>query len=204
MYARGRARRLTASTSAHGLAGRRPATGRIPLSHSNIRCRITDDIRTTDEIDSAIGALTNHVRTVVEKSGREVPASSDRRRLPADVLELIIAKKAALRRASAYPIAKPVVVCNLISYGILLWGNAADIQKIFVLQKRAIHAIYKLGPHNAEIAECLADSIESQCSHASRLHDIAHIQHIEEAVQNKASNPKTICLPSRSAKSKRW
>ncbi|GBP93017.1 hypothetical protein EVAR_24108_1 [Eumeta japonica] len=29
--------------------------------------------------------------------------------------------------------------------------------------------------------------MESQCSHASPLHDIAYIQHIEEEVQNKAS-----------------
>ncbi|GBP23169.1 hypothetical protein EVAR_82332_1 [Eumeta japonica] len=67
---------------------------------------IPDDIGTTDEIDSAIGAVTNHVRTVVEKSGREVLASSDRRKLPADVLELIRAKNAALHRVSVYPSAE--------------------------------------------------------------------------------------------------
>ncbi|GBP66600.1 Probable RNA-directed DNA polymerase from transposon BS [Eumeta japonica] len=33
---------------------------------------------------------------------------------------------------------------------------------------------------DAEIAECLADSIETQCSHASPPHDIAHISRIEE------------------------
>ncbi|GBP71315.1 hypothetical protein EVAR_57699_1 [Eumeta japonica] len=33
---------------------------------------------------------------------------------------------------------------------------------------------------DAEIAECLADSIETQCSHASPPHDIAHINRIEE------------------------
>ncbi|GBP22670.1 hypothetical protein EVAR_13951_1 [Eumeta japonica] len=37
-------------------------------------------------------ALTNHVRTVVEESEREVPASSDRRKFPPDILELIRAK----------------------------------------------------------------------------------------------------------------
>ncbi|GBP00321.1 Probable RNA-directed DNA polymerase from transposon BS [Eumeta japonica] len=31
---------------------------------------------------------------------------------------------------------------SLMSYGIWLWGNAADIHKIFVLQKRAVRAIY--------------------------------------------------------------
>ena len=34
---------------------------------------------------------------------------------------------------------------SVMSYGILLWGRAADIQTIFVLQKRAIRAIYNLG-----------------------------------------------------------
>ncbi|GBP03443.1 hypothetical protein EVAR_91013_1 [Eumeta japonica] len=59
---------------------------------------IPDNIRTTDEIDSAIGALTNHIRTVVEKCEREVPASSDRRKFPPDILELIRAKNKALPR----------------------------------------------------------------------------------------------------------
>ncbi|GBP16383.1 hypothetical protein EVAR_9966_1 [Eumeta japonica] len=56
----------------------------------------------------------------------------------------------------------------------------------------------------AGIAKYLADSIKSQCSHASPPHDIAHIKYIVEEVQNKTSlEPKTICLPSLSAKSKR-
>ncbi|GBP08457.1 Probable RNA-directed DNA polymerase from transposon X-element [Eumeta japonica] len=54
---------------------------------------IPNDIASTDEIDLAIGALTNHVRTVVEESEREVPASSDRRKFPPDILELIRAKR---------------------------------------------------------------------------------------------------------------
>lgn len=33
---------------------------------------------------------------------------------------------------------------SVMSYGILLWGKAADIQVIFVLQKRAVRAIYKM------------------------------------------------------------
>ncbi|CAH2211691.1 jg6806, partial [Pararge aegeria aegeria] len=38
---------------------------------------------------------------------------------------------------------------SIMSYGILLWGNAADINTIFVLQKRAIRAIYNLGPKDS-------------------------------------------------------
>ncbi|GBP06454.1 hypothetical protein EVAR_4589_1 [Eumeta japonica] len=59
---------------------------------------IPDDIRTINEIDSAIGALTSHIKTVVKKCEREVPTSSDRRKFPPDNLELIRAKNAALRR----------------------------------------------------------------------------------------------------------
>ncbi|CAK1600201.1 unnamed protein product [Parnassius mnemosyne] len=35
---------------------------------------------------------------------------------------------------------------SIMSYGILLWGHAADTEIIFVLQKRAIRAIYDLKP----------------------------------------------------------
>lgn len=34
---------------------------------------------------------------------------------------------------------------SVMSYGILLWGGAADAEAIFILQKRAIRAIYMLG-----------------------------------------------------------
>ncbi|GBP23171.1 hypothetical protein EVAR_82334_1 [Eumeta japonica] len=55
---------------------------------------IPDGISTTDEIDSAIGALTSHVRTVVRRCEWEVPASSNRRKFPPDIFELIRAKNA--------------------------------------------------------------------------------------------------------------
>lgn len=38
---------------------------------------------------------------------------------------------------------------SVMSYGILLWGKAADIQNIFVLQKRAVRAIYQLGARDS-------------------------------------------------------
>ncbi|GBP81166.1 hypothetical protein EVAR_25092_1 [Eumeta japonica] len=53
------------------------------------------DLRALFALGDAVilfGALTNHVRTVVEESEREVPASSDRRKFPPDILELIRAK----------------------------------------------------------------------------------------------------------------
>ncbi|GBP79378.1 Probable RNA-directed DNA polymerase from transposon BS [Eumeta japonica] len=64
---------------------------------------IPDVLQTTDEIDSSIGALTNHIQKVVKSCSREAPVDVDRRRLPADALELLRAKNAALRHAYAYP-----------------------------------------------------------------------------------------------------
>ncbi|GBP94600.1 Probable RNA-directed DNA polymerase from transposon BS [Eumeta japonica] len=65
---------------------------------------IPDDIVSNNDIDTAIGALTKHIRSVVKRCQKKVPANSDRRGLPAEVRELIRAKNAALRRANAYPI----------------------------------------------------------------------------------------------------
>lgn len=38
---------------------------------------------------------------------------------------------------------------SIMSYGILLWGQAANVHSVFVLQKRAIRAIYKLRCHDS-------------------------------------------------------
>ncbi|GBP87555.1 RNA-directed DNA polymerase from mobile element jockey [Eumeta japonica] len=64
---------------------------------------ISNDIVSTDDIDIAIGALTNNITPVVENSSRIVPAKSDRRELPRDVSELIRTKNAALCRAENPP-----------------------------------------------------------------------------------------------------
>ncbi|GBP72646.1 hypothetical protein EVAR_83156_1 [Eumeta japonica] len=53
---------------------------------------IPNDIVSTDDIDYAIGALTNHITIVIENSTRVVPAKSDRKELLSDVSELIRAK----------------------------------------------------------------------------------------------------------------
>ncbi|GBP43739.1 hypothetical protein EVAR_29721_1 [Eumeta japonica] len=64
---------------------------------------IPDVIETTDEIDSTIGACTNHIRVVVKRCSRVISASVDRWKLPADALELLRAKNTALRHGYAYP-----------------------------------------------------------------------------------------------------
>lgn len=38
---------------------------------------------------------------------------------------------------------------SIMSYGLLLWGSAADINRIFILQKRAVRFIYQLKPRDS-------------------------------------------------------
>ncbi|GBP65266.1 Probable RNA-directed DNA polymerase from transposon BS [Eumeta japonica] len=70
---------------------------------------------------------------------------------------------------------------SLMSYGILLWGNAADIQKIFVLQKRAVRAIYKLGPRGR------TERVDRRTRAAAKLRQELYVteSHAGEAVGEK-------------------
>ncbi|GBP56827.1 Probable RNA-directed DNA polymerase from transposon BS [Eumeta japonica] len=55
---------------------------------------------------------------------------------------------------------------------------------------------FEHGHRRRGVAECLADSRETQCSHASPPHDIAHISRIEEEVLQKTSlEPKDDLAP---------
>lgn len=38
---------------------------------------------------------------------------------------------------------------SIMSDGILLWGNAAEFDTVFTLQKRAVRAIYEMGPRES-------------------------------------------------------
>ncbi|GBP11668.1 Probable RNA-directed DNA polymerase from transposon BS [Eumeta japonica] len=181
---------------------------------------IPNGISTTYEIDFAISALTNHIRTVVEKCEWEVPSSSDRRRLPPDILELIRVKNAALRCASLYPTPEYRSRARTLQSEVrtlvleLRNENWSDLMeeitpshKVFwkITETLKTEGYIPISPlkrqdnsvalDDEEIAECLADSIESQCSHASPPHDIAHIHQIEEEVQHKVSLEPKDTLP---------
>ncbi|GBP60591.1 RNA-directed DNA polymerase from mobile element jockey [Eumeta japonica] len=173
---------------------------------------IPDDIRTTEQIDHAIGALTSHVRTVVKRCEREVPASSDRWKFPPDILELIRAKNKALRRASAYPTpeyrSRARALQREVKAHVQEFRNESwsDLMEEITPSHKAFWKITKvlktegytpisplkrpdgsIALNDVEVAECIADSIETQCSHASPPHDIAHISRIEEEIHQKTS-----------------
>ncbi|GBP40816.1 Probable RNA-directed DNA polymerase from transposon BS [Eumeta japonica] len=173
---------------------------------------IPDVIQTTDEIDSSIGALTNHIQKVVKRCSREVPAAVDRRKVPADALELIRAKNAALRHAYAYPTSENRSRARALQRRVRArmsevkneeWSNLMeDItpshQAFWKLTKALKSEGYlptpplkkadsSLAVDDVEKAECLADSLELQCSHTIPPIDIHHIARVEEEVRHKTS-----------------
>ncbi|GBP16386.1 Probable RNA-directed DNA polymerase from transposon BS [Eumeta japonica] len=181
---------------------------------------IPDNIKTTDEIDHTIGALTNYIATVVENSSREVPAADSRRKLPEDVRVLLKAKNAAMRCASAYPTCENRSCARALQRKVkariqefkndncstfmeditpshqAYWKLAKALKSDCHLSTPALRT-----PDNSfavddrEKAECLADSIEQQCSNYS-IHDAAHSHRIEEEVRMKISlEPKDDLAP---------
>ncbi|GBP20896.1 hypothetical protein EVAR_80715_1 [Eumeta japonica] len=145
---------------------------------------IPNDIASTDEIDLAIGALTNHVRTVVGDNVRKFSAFSDHRKLTADVLELVRAKNVVLHRTSAYSTAQYKSRARFLQYQVRAciwevrnenWSNSIEeitsTHKAFwnvtktlktegyipvPLLKRSNNSI---DLDDAEIVKCLADCI---------------------------------------------
>ncbi|GBP93270.1 RNA-directed DNA polymerase from mobile element jockey [Eumeta japonica] len=161
---------------------------------------------------------------VKSPTGKESGGSgiSDRRKFPPDILELIRAKNKALRRASAYPTPEyrsraraPLqreVKARVQEFRNECWSDLMEeirpSHKAFWSVTKALktEGYTPIPPlkrldgstalDDAEVAECLADSIETQCSHVSPPHDPAHISRIEEEVLQKTSlEPKDDLTP---------
>ncbi|GBP11871.1 Probable RNA-directed DNA polymerase from transposon BS [Eumeta japonica] len=160
----------------------------------------------------ALGARPHQsIATVVENSSREVPAADSRRKLPEDVRVLLRAKNAAMRRASVYPTCENRSCARALQRKVKAWIQEFKNDKWSILMEEITpshQAYWKLAkalksdgylptpalrkPDNTfavddrEKAECLADSIEQQCSNNS-IHDAAHSHRIEEEVRMKIS-----------------
>ncbi|GBP67571.1 hypothetical protein EVAR_98625_1 [Eumeta japonica] len=184
---------------------------------------IPNDIVSTHDIDNAIGALTNHIRTVIESSSRTVPAKSDRRELPGDIIELIRDKNAALHRARKY------LICENRSHTRALQLKVkARIKEVWhenwsnlIVEISPSHQAYwrlakalktdgaipipALRKPDRSIAfddrekTVLADSFEQQCTE-NPPYDSEHVHKVEEEVRHRVSHPKTIWILSHKTK----
>ncbi|GBP36084.1 Probable RNA-directed DNA polymerase from transposon BS [Eumeta japonica] len=111
----------------------------------------------------------DHRPALMMSSSRTVPAKSDRRELPGDVIELIRDKNAAFRRAGKYP------TCESRS-------RAAVLTPTLKLPDDSIAF------DDREKAECLSDSIEHQCSD-NPPYDFENVWWVEEEVFHRVSLP---------------
>ncbi|GBP18152.1 Probable RNA-directed DNA polymerase from transposon BS [Eumeta japonica] len=129
------------------------------------------------------GALTNYIQKVVKSCSREALAAVDRRKLPADALELLTAKNAALRHAYAYPTREYRSKARVLQRRV----RARMLEEGYLPTPPLTKSDSSLAVDNSEKAECLADSLELQCSHTIPPNDSHHITRIEEKVRHKTS-----------------
>ncbi|GBP05032.1 Probable RNA-directed DNA polymerase from transposon BS [Eumeta japonica] len=150
-----------------------------PISNS-----IPNDIISTDEIDNAIGALSNHIRTVVENSSRTVPAKSDRKKLPRDVNELVKARMKEVRNENWSNLMTEISP-SLKAY----WGLAKALKTEVAVPTLTLKRQDKCIVFNDQKkAECSADSIEKQCSE-NLPYDFEHVSRVEKEVRHRISLP---------------
>ncbi|GBP97051.1 hypothetical protein EVAR_46750_1 [Eumeta japonica] len=158
---------------------------------------IPDNIETTDEIDYAIGALTNHIATVIEDSSGRSRRPTVAENYP-KTFAYSESENAAMRRASAYPTCENSTLMEEITPSHqAYWKLAKALKSDGYLPTPALRK-----PDNTfavddrEKAECLADSIEQQCSN-NTIHDATHSHRIEEEVRTKiALEPQDDLAPS--------
>lgn len=181
--------------------------------HSPDLDRIPDDIRSPDDITIAVDSLTNHVTSALSESSKQVPVAADRRwTLPDDVRRLITKKHAATRHYSSWPsdqnrrklrALERLVKTRVRDFRNSQWDNMiSKIQPSHLafwnltrsMKSETISVMPPLTrPDNTrafdddEKAECLAESLESQCSPSSNPVDPEHLDTVNSEVERIAA-----------------
>lgn len=187
----------------------------LKATHSPDLDRIPDDIATPSDVAVSIDALTNHVRTVISESSKQVPAEGDQRwTLPEDARLLLRAKRAALRayswcrteenRASLRYYERAVryrlrelrnqrwddLLSNIDPSHQAYWRLARTLKSDVISSMPPLDRP-NLPPalEDADKAECLADSLEDQCSPLLDSVPRRHLDMVESEVQRRSSLP---------------
>jgi hypothetical protein len=176
---------------------------------------IPDHIESLADTTAAINSFTNHVQSVLTDCSREVPETSDRRwLLPADIRELVTEKNAAIRAYSNFPcdsnkahmrylqrvVKKRITEFRSNSWNKMLSELEPTHQAFWQLQRKMRATEEATTPplnrpdksvafDDSEKAECLADSLESQCSPSSQPVDSRHLLKVNEEVERRTSLP---------------
>lgn len=174
--------------------------------------KIPDHIQTSEDVTLAIDALTSHLRTVIGDSSKQVPAVDDRWALPEDVRRMMNAKNAATRAYDSAPsrenkanlnywqrtVKKRISELRAQNWTDTLSGLEPTHQAYWKLARKlktdTLRTIPPLDRPNQppafddeEKAECLAESLESQCSLSPDFADPTHLRAVVSEVERRSS-----------------
>ncbi|GBP24552.1 hypothetical protein EVAR_79460_1 [Eumeta japonica] len=158
--------------------------------------KIPNDIDSTKNIDNAIDSLTSHIKTVVEKNSRNVPANSDCRELLADICQC---QKRGPASRKHYPTPTNRSYARALQRTVKAYfrevrnNNWSSLMKEITPTHKAYWQVAKplrsndyepipayrnpdntLAFYDRDKAECLADSIKRN-AHTSTLHTTLHM-----------------------------
>lgn len=177
--------------------------------------RIPTTIDTRLDVDKAIDAFTDHLQSSVKKCTIQSVAGEDPRWIiPDHIRDLIRAKNAALRARDFFPseenratlrdLQRQVksalrihrsqqwdkFLVELTPHHQAYWRLARTLKADTVVDIPALTRSDKsLAFEDVEKAECLADSLETQCSPSTVLVDQPHIDTVDAEVDRRASLP---------------
>ncbi|KAJ0176713.1 hypothetical protein K1T71_007892 [Dendrolimus kikuchii] len=177
--------------------------------------RIPDHIVSRQDTETAIEALTSHLQSAVRNSSRQVPVEDDRHLcLPDEVRVLLREKRAASRAHDRYPTEDNRVRLRELEREVKLrirevreqrWDRTLrDIEpthQAYWKLARAlksdtltvIPALERADNTEAfddeEKAECLAQSLELQCSPTTQNVDQSHLTEVDSEVERRSSLP---------------
>ena len=178
------------------------------------------DIHSRTEAEAAISCLVSHIDSAISNSTREVSVSSSRRKLPDDIRELMRQRNAAIRAHDARPTeANRSIMRSLhrqVRESVREWKNddwatvLSEIRPSHVSYWRVAKALKTEPPkaippfprpnmppafEDGEKAECLADTLEQQCSLSQFPADPVHAFHVESEICIRGLQPLTDELP---------
>lgn len=178
---------------------------------------IPDEIGSPTVMTAAIGSFTEHVHSAVDRCSRRVEATSFHRfKLPDDVRALVTEKNAAIRAYSAFPcdankahmrnLQRAVkertdelrnarwdkTLSELEPTHLAFWQLQRRLKSDEVASTPPLTRPDKsIAFEDDEKAECLADSLESQCSPSTQPIDQAHLSKVNAEVDRRSSLPPT-------------
>ena len=176
---------------------------------------IPDHIVSEEDTTNAIDSFTAHVQSVLNDCSREVPAMDDHRwKLPDDVRALLTEKNAAVRAYSAFPCHANKAFMRYLQRAVKkrmnelrtarwdkMLGELEPTHLAFWQLQRKLRSteVTTIPPltrpdksvafDDDEKSECLADSLEAQCTPSSQPVDKAHLAKVDAEVERRTSLP---------------